>query len=578
MSSEFVNLTTAAVTVDEITATITTAITDGINNTIFGTTTGTITTTAYSMDVRSTSKPSDSGALTSGVLKYFNRHQTITDWDILQLLNKYRLAQQAATSTNNSFLNDSTANLSLRELYNQVKNQEGNPQNLIPPGITGHNLDPIFANIAAFCFLLIIIVSVICNIVLICIIIRSKSLHKTMHVCIANLAVADLITSAGTMPFDVDFMLRGYFGHGVVACGVMHFTFLISLPSSVINLVLLTTERFVSVVFPFHRVRYITRRNVVISLAVTWVYTCCSALFPLVHSEDAVQVAMGRCVMTYPLGYDIYQIAANFLIPISYICFANCILFRVSNRHAAKIRSLSVVSALYHSEPSVKAEESENSDSLEEEDKITPLQSPKSESKGSSDMNDNNNSGKDNTVKNTNTNNTLRKLSVLLRIRNNGINEQRNSLQTAKSNNKAAKRLALLVGVFLFCWLTYIILVATNVSCGICHPRELTWIGNIINYSSSAVNPLLYGLLNAKIRRELKKPFKRFFEDFTKSRHFVKNNNFRNMANCRHLSASLARDGQSNVFIQQKLLGPTGRKATVTSLLLFGDSNSEAAV
>ena len=56
------------------------------------------------------------------------------------------------------------------------------------------------------------------------------------------------------------------------------------------------------------------------------------------------------------------------------------------------------------------------------------------------------------------------------------------SLLKMKNNFKAAKRVALLVGVFLICWLSYIIIVASNVLC-LCNPQELTWVGNIINYS-----------------------------------------------------------------------------------------------
>jgi hypothetical protein len=60
-----------------------------------------------------------------------------------------------------------------------------------------------------------------------------------------------------------------------------------------------------------------------------------------------------------------------------------------------------------------------------------------------------------------------------------------------------------LFGVFLFCWLTFIVLVVWNILCRICHPREVTWTGNAINYSSVILNPLLYGLLNKKVRKVL---------------------------------------------------------------------------
>ncbi|XP_057303160.1 alpha-1A adrenergic receptor-like [Hydractinia symbiolongicarpus] len=74
---------------------------------------------------------------------------------------------------------------------------------------------------------------------------------------------------------------------------------------------------------------------------------------------------------------------------------------------------------------------------------------------------------------------------------------------------KATKTVMMLVGTFSFCWLTFIILVTTNFLCNICHPRELTWTGNAINYLSIATNPLLYGLKNKALRTE----FLRFIRD-----------------------------------------------------------------
>lgn len=82
---------------------------------------------------------------------------------------------------------------------------------------------------------------------------------------------------------------------------------------------------------------------------------------------------------------------------------------------------------------------------------------------------------------------------------------QRLSMFSMLANMKAAKTILLLVGVFLVCWLTFISLATDNLLCNLCHPRELTWIGNCINYSSITLNPILYGLLNRQIRKEIRK-------------------------------------------------------------------------
>ena len=88
-------------------------------------------------------------------------------------------------------------------------------------------------------------------------------------------------------------------------------------------------------------------------------------------------------------------------------------------------------------------------------------------------------------------------------IQSNSSERKRTLLANALINIKAVKTIVMLVGVFSFCWLTFIIMVTANILCGVCHPRELTWIGNAINYSSIVLNPLVYGFFNRRIRKQI---------------------------------------------------------------------------
>ena len=85
----------------------------------------------------------------------------------------------------------------------------------------GHELSEEFATFVSVCFILIIIVALTCNITLITTISTTRSLHNNVNFFIGHMAVADIMTAVGTIPFDVEFMLRGYFSRGIVACGVM---------------------------------------------------------------------------------------------------------------------------------------------------------------------------------------------------------------------------------------------------------------------------------------------------------------------------------------------------------------------
>ena len=49
------------------------------------------------------------------------------------------------------------------------------------------------------------------------------------------------------------------------------------------------------------------------------------------------------------------------------------------------------------------------------------------------------------------------------------------------ANLAAGKLIMLLVGAFLFCWLTFIVVVSYNFSCNNCLHRETVWIANSVN-------------------------------------------------------------------------------------------------
>ena len=342
---------------------------------------------------------------------------------------------------------------------------------------TGHSLSLTFAIFAATSFSFIIVASIISNAILVSTIVSVKKLHSIPHVFIVNLAISDLITVIGTIPFDVDFMLRGYFPHGIIECGIMQTTFLIYLPSSILNLSLLTAERLITVRYPFQSNRYLTKSKVAIAVSITWAYTVGVALFPILNKKNALTVSYGVCNLTYDIGYDIFMLVANFLIPLLFIIFANINLFCISNIQATKMSLL--------------------------RGRLGTFVEGNNEKSGSHGFNE---SGNNNNINNNN-NNSNKKNSLL--------NQTRRKSMSLTANLKAAKRIALLVGIFCFCWLTYFFLVVTNVACGVCHPRELTWVGNIINYSTTVTHPLLYGILNTNIRREVKKKLRRLLGKYS---------------------------------------------------------------
>lgn len=300
----------------------------------------------------------------------------------------------------------------------------------------GHGLEAYFSVPTAIYFLLIALCCFIFNTLLISVIVRKPSLQSVTNTLIINLAVGDMIIAI-IVTMDAEFLLRGYYKHGVASCAVKESIFMFSLPSTVTNLLLLTFERFVGIAYPYKHSSIFTKKKIFVILLFTWTYTLLVALFPVLYfHKSPAEVVQGRCYTFIPQFYIPYQLFVHFVLPVIIIIVFNIALLIIASKHANKIRRQnSQLSSRQHSTTTY----------------------PK--------------------------------------------------LLTYLQNVKAAKTIMLLVGVFLVCWLSFIILVSTNISCNVCHPRELTWTGSAVNYSSIAFNPLLYGMLNRPIRRELKRSY-----------------------------------------------------------------------
>lgn len=314
--------------------------------------------------------------------------------------------------------------------------------------IFGHSLDRPFSITVATYFICLIISGILFNSILIHTIRWGYNLQNTSNSFIVNLAICDLIIAIAVVPFDADFLLRGYYRFGTSLYAIKEIAFMFSLPSSMVNLLLLTFERFIKIIYPYRYCKYFTKGRVCCLLWATWTYCGLVALFPIIYFPRGAVVKQGTCFILFPFHYVTYQIVINFFMPLLFILIMNMMIFRTARRHAQII----------------------------ERQKSSLLR------------------------------NTQRQKSFV----NRNASKERQikiSISLLPANYKAAKTIMILVGVFLVCWLSYIVILTANISCKFCHPRELTWIGNLVNYSSIVFNPVLYGLHNKRIRKVLTRRF-----------------------------------------------------------------------
>lgn len=309
-----------------------------------------------------------------------------------------------------------------------------------PQEFFGHNLRESFVLVMGVYFIILSILSLLCNVVLIKTVALKHDLHNTTNLFMVSLAASDICIALFVIPQDAMYLLNGHHVGGEASCGVKEVFFFLSLPASVMNLLLLTIEKCIKILSPRLYNKIFNRVNNFIILTVIWTYIGLVAVFPIYFASFlgniAVFVEFGVCWLQFPLFYIYFQLFANFFVPSFIILLLNLIIFGVAKRHYKIIFQQRANTAASR------------------------------------------NHGSNSSYCSINWLNIVRYM-------------------------KAARTITLLVSVFMVTWLTFLVIATINIQCGECLEREIVWISNGINYSSCLLNPIIYGLLNRQIRSAL---------------------------------------------------------------------------
>ncbi|XP_057196451.1 dopamine receptor D2 like [Triplophysa rosa] len=190
--------------------------------------------------------------------------------------------------------------------------------------------------------LVLLIFCVVFGNVLVCVAVsREKALQTTTNYLIVSLAVSDLLLASLVMPWGVYLEVVGEWRFSRIHCDVLLTLDVMMCTASILNLCAISIDRYTAVAMPLlYNTRYSSRRRVALMIAVVW-FLSFAISCPLLFGLNNTASQEGRdCSFADP-AFVIYSSVASFYVPfiVTLLVYAQiCMVLRRRGRRTAPSR------------------------------------------------------------------------------------------------------------------------------------------------------------------------------------------------------------------------------------------------
>ncbi|XP_061449270.1 D(2) dopamine receptor isoform X1 [Rhineura floridana] len=414
--------------------------------------------------------------------------------------------------------------------------------------------EPPHYNYYAMLLTLLIFVIVFGNVLVCMAVSREKALQTTTNYLIVSLAVADLLVATLVMPWVVYLEVVGEWRFSRIHCDIFVTLDVMMCTASILNLCAISIDRYTAVAMPMlYNTRYSSKRRVTVMIAVVWVLSfaiSCPLLFGLNNTKE------NECIIANP-AFVVYSSIVSFYVPfiVTLLVYVQIYIVlrkrrkRVNTKragahaglnpdteaplkgkctHPEDVRLCALIMKTNGSFPLHKRKV-EAMNHMEEMEMATST-SPPDKTKHKPPVPSNSDLAMP-AASNLRANSTLRlpvdsplqveknghttdnpKAAKVFEIQTMPNGKTRTSLKTMsrrkfsqQKEKKATQMLAIVLGVFIICWLPFFITHILNMHCNCDIPPAMynafTWLG----YVNSAVNPIIYTTFNIEFRKAFMK-------------------------------------------------------------------------
>ncbi|XP_063781388.1 alpha-1D adrenergic receptor [Pseudophryne corroboree] len=300
-----------------------------------------------------------------------------------------------------------------------------------------------------------ILFAIVGNIMVILSVACNRQLQTVTNYFIINLAIADLLLSTTVLPFSATLEVLGFWAFGRIFCDIWAAVDVLCCTASIMSLCIISIDRYVGVKHSLKYPTIMTEKKAVVILILLWVSSMVISIGPLLGWKEPPPPDDSKCSITEEPGYALFSSLFSFYLPLLVILIMYFKVYIVARRTTKSL------------EAGVKKERNKSMEVVLRIHCRSVMGEASARGKG---------------------HNFRSSLSVRL------IKFSR--------EKKAAKTLAIVVGVFILCWLPFFIVLPLGSFFPTLKPSDgvfkvIFWLG----YFNSCVNPIIYPCSSKEFKR-----------------------------------------------------------------------------
>lgn len=190
------------------------------------------------------------------------------------------------------------------------------------------------------CLISLSILIIAINLLVLVLFVKRRPLRTKTNLLLVSLSVSDLMMGLLGIPMNTACnALVGYknfSGLCITSAAVYRFIAV----STIFHILIITGERYVSVIYPFRYMLIVTKRRIVILMSSVWFFSLFMALIQLAWQEFDHFTSRNPTKLRWGLIYNIIGIVVCLLVPLVLMLFFYVRMFRVIRHQAKQIRKL----------------------------------------------------------------------------------------------------------------------------------------------------------------------------------------------------------------------------------------------